>query len=141
MSPETLSLLQRILDNKGEMMLKKILIIDDNEMTLTLVTRILELDSHQVVTARDATEALTHLKENLPDLVIMDVMMPDMNGYDLCRQIRLEPRLASIPILIMTAEGSDFDKQKALDSGANDLLTKPFNIDALRQRIKDLMIV
>lgn len=117
----------------------KILIIDDNEMTLTLVSRILGLDGYQVDSARNATEALAYLNENLPDLVIMDVMMPDMNGYDLCRRVRSETRLVSIPIMIMTAEGSDLDNAKALESGANGLMTKPFNIDSLRQRIKELI--
>ena len=117
----------------------KVLIIDDNEQTLTLVSKILELDGYEVEVACNATDTYKLIQNRMPDLAVMDVMMPDMNGYDLCRTLRHEPYNATMPILMLTAEGSDLDKERALLSGANDLLTKPFNIDELRKHIKELL--
>lgn len=116
----------------------RILIVDDNELTLTLVSKILELDGYLVDVACNASDALQLIKQRLPDLIILDVMMPDMNGYDLCIRIRQDPYSLSIPILIMTAEGSDQDNERALACGANYLLTKPFNNDVLRKLIKKM---
>jgi DNA-binding response OmpR family regulator len=116
----------------------RVLIVDDNELTLTLVSKILELDGYEVEVASNAADAFRLVTNRMPDLAVLDVMMPDMNGYDLCRKLRQDPYNASMPVMILTAEGSDQDKDRALASGANDLLTKPFNIDDLRKHIKDL---
>jgi DNA-binding response OmpR family regulator len=116
-----------------------VLIVDDNEQTLTLVSKILELDGYKVEIASNATDAFRLVKTRMPDLAILDVMMPDMNGYDLCKSLRQEPYNASMPVLILTADGNDLDKEHALACGANDLLTKPFNLDELRKHIKDLV--
>ena len=118
----------------------RVLIVDDNELTLTLVSKILELDGYDVDIASNATDAFKKIQTHLPDLVILDVMMPDMNGYDLCKSLRREPFNVTIPVMILTAEGNDLDKDRALACGANDLLTKPFNIDDLRARIKTLLL-
>lgn len=118
----------------------RVLIVDDNELTLTLVSKILELDGYDVDIASNATDAFKKIQTHLPDLVILDVMMPDMNGYDLCKNLRREPFNVTIPVMILTAEGNDLDKDRALACGANDLLTKPFNIDDLRARIKTLLL-
>lgn len=118
----------------------RVLIVDDNELTLTLVSKILELDGYDVDIASNATDAFKKIQTHLPDLVILDVMMPDMNGYDLCKSLRREPFNVTIPVMILTAEGNGLDKDRALACGANDLLTKPFNIDDLRARIKTLLL-
>ena len=118
-----------------------VLIVDDNEQTLTLVSKILELDGFKVEFASNAADAFRLVKKRMPDLAILDVMMPDMNGYELCKSLRQDPYNASMPVLILTAEGNDLDKQHALACGANDLLTKPFNLDELRKRVKALVSI
>ncbi|OGN75837.1 MAG: hypothetical protein A2X25_01445 [Chloroflexi bacterium GWB2_49_20] len=119
----------------------RVLIVDDNELSLTLVSKILELDGYDVDIASNASDAYKKIQTYLPDLAILDVMMPDMNGYDLCKSLRKEPYNITIPVMILTAEGNNLDKERALACGANDLLTKPFNIDDLRARIKTLLAV
>jgi len=117
----------------------RVLIVDDNELTLELVSKILELDGYEVDVAYNASDAMNLIRSNIHDLLILDVMMPDMNGYDLCKILRQPPFTIIVPILILTAEGSDQDTVHALDCGANDLLTKPFKIDDLRKHVKDLI--
>jgi DNA-binding response OmpR family regulator len=117
----------------------RVLIVDDNELTLTLVTKILELDGYSVEIASNAIDAIDLIQKRVPDLAILDVMMPDMNGYELCKRLRQAPYSIHIPLMIITAEGSDSDKDRAMACGANDLLTKPFNIDELRKRIQILL--
>jgi len=117
----------------------RILIVDDNELTLTLVSKILELDGYDVDVAINAADAFKMIQSRKPDLAVLDVMMPDMNGYELCKRLRMEPFSLKIPILIMTAEGRDEDTDQALACGANDLLTKPFNNDELRKHIRNLI--
>lgn len=117
----------------------RVLIVDDNELTLTLVSKILELDGYLVDVAFNAADAFQIIRQRQPDLAILDVMMPDMNGYDLCKKLREDPFSLKIPILIMTAEGSDQDNNRALSCGANSLLTKPFDNDVLRKLIKKLI--
>jgi CheY-like chemotaxis protein len=117
----------------------RVLIVDDNELTLTLVSKILELDGYQVDVACNAADAFQIIKLRQPDLAILDVMMPDMNGYELCKQLRQDPYSLRIPILIMTAEGSDQDDDLALACGANYLLTKPFDNDVLRKLIRKMI--
>jgi len=117
----------------------RVLIVDDNELTLTLVSKILELDGYIVDVAINAADAFKLIQSFQPDLAILDVMMPDMNGYELCKRLRKEPFSLKIPILIMTAEGSDQDTDRAFACGANDLLTKPFNNDDLRKHIRNLI--
>jgi two-component system sensor histidine kinase ChiS len=122
-----------------EKMSLRVLIVDDNELTLTLVSKILELDGYHVDSAINAADAFQKIKIQQPDLAILDVMMPDMNGYELCTRLRQDPFSLTIPILIMTAEGSDQDNERALACGANYLLTKPFDNDVLRKLIKKMI--
>jgi CheY-like chemotaxis protein len=117
----------------------RVLIVDDNELTLTLVSKILELDGYQVDIAFNGADALQIIKLRQPDLAILDVMMPDINGYELCKRLRQDPFSLKIPILIMTAEGSDQDNGRALACGANYLLTKPFDNDVLRKLIRQMI--
>jgi DNA-binding response OmpR family regulator len=118
----------------------RVLIVDDNELTLELVSKILELDGYEVDVAYNASDAMNLIRSNKHDLIILDVMMPDVNGYDLCKTLRQPPFTISVPILILTAEGNDQDTFHALDCGANDLLTKPFKIDELRKHVKELIL-
>lgn len=113
-----------------------ILIVDDNELNLKLATRVLEKNGYETSTASNGFEALEQTKKKLPDMAILDVMMPDMDGYELCRRMRENPKLKHTPIIILTALSSVDDRLKAFDVGADDFLSKPFIPAELVARVK-----
>jgi len=117
----------------------RILVVDDNDMNLSLVAKILELEGYQVTMARNGMEAIQKVMQNMPDLAILDIMMPDMDGYDLCRKLRRPPLNAKGPIVLLTAMNSDLEKKQALEAGANDIWSKPFDMELFRRRIGDLL--
>lgn len=117
----------------------KILVVDDTELNLKMVGAILGKDGYEVITARNGLEALEVVKTTAPSLAILDVMMPDMDGYTLCTELRKIPATSQIPIIILTALSGVEDKIKAFDSGADDFLAKPFEPQELRARIKVLL--
>lgn len=117
----------------------RILVVDDTELNLKMVGAILTKDGYEVVTARNGMEALGLIKISPPSLAILDVMMPDMDGYMLCGHLRQSPITANIPIIILTTLNSVEDKIKAFDSGADDFLAKPFEPQELRARIRALL--
>ena len=117
----------------------QILVVDDTEFNLKMVSAILGKDGYEVITARNGLEALEVIKTAHPALAILDVMMPDMDGYTLCGHLRKIPSTAKIPIIILTALSGVEDKIKAFDSGADDFLAKPFEPQELRARIKVLL--
>jgi pilus assembly protein CpaE len=117
----------------------RILVVDDTELNLKMVSAILLKDGYQVITARNGLEALEAIKTTPPALAILDVMMPDMDGYTLCGHLRQIPSTSKIPIIILTALSGVEDKIKAFDSGADDFLAKPFEPQELRARIKVLL--
>jgi pilus assembly protein CpaE len=117
----------------------RILVVDDTELNLKMVSAILVKDGYEVITARNGFEALELIKSAPPALAILDVMMPDMDGYTLCERLRKTPITAKIPIIILTALSGVEDKIRAFDSGADDFLAKPFEPQELRARIKVLL--
>ena len=117
-----------------------ILIVDDNEMTLDLLTKILELDGYKVTLAHNAKEAIDSAVQKMPDLVLLDVMMPEMDGYELCRKMRQPPFNAKIPIVLLTAMNSDGEQAQAQEAGADEIWSKPFDMQKFRQRIGELVI-
>jgi pilus assembly protein CpaE len=117
----------------------RILVVDDTELNLKMVGAILAKDGYEVLTARNGFEALEVIQSTPPALAILDVMMPDMDGYTLCGRLRQTPTTEKIPIIILTALSDVEDKMKAFDSGADDFLAKPFEPQELRARIKVLL--
>ena len=117
----------------------RILVVDDNNMNLSLVSKILELEGYEVTVASNGMEAIQSVIHDMPNLAILDVMMPDMDGYELCRKLRQPPLSASMPIVMLTAMNSDMEKQLALQAGANDIWSKPFDIDTFRRHIGELL--
>ncbi|GCE23808.1 response regulator transcription factor [Dictyobacter kobayashii] len=113
-----------------------ILTADDDPQLLRLVSRNLEFDGYEVITARDGQEALTMIEANHPDLILLDVMMPKMDGLAVCQYVR---EFSAVPIIIVTARGQDSDKVKGLDLGADDYLTKPFSIEELLARVRAVL--
>jgi DNA-binding response OmpR family regulator len=113
-----------------------ILTADDDPQLLRLVSRSLELEDFRVLTAADGEEALAIIEAQPLDLVLLDVMMPKMDGFTVCQKVR---EFSSVPIIIITARGQDNDKIKGLNLGADDYLTKPFNIDELVARVRAVL--
>jgi len=116
-----------------------VLVVDDNDMNLALIAKILELEGYQVILARNGREAIQSVVQNMPDLAILDVMMPDMDGYELCQKMRQPPINADVPIVLLTAMNSDMERQLALKAGANDIWSKPFDMELFRRRVGELL--
>lgn len=118
-----------------ELMAKKpvILVVDDESQILRAS---LPPRGYEVVTARGGQEALDQIQKEMPDLIILDLVMPEMSGLEVCRQVR---EFASVPILVLSAKGSEHDKVTALDLGADDYITKPFSMDELLARVRAVL--
>jgi len=113
-----------------------ILVVDDNEITLKIVTATLKVDGYEIHSAGSAAEAIEKAGRIRPNLAILDVMMPDMDGYELCKRLRQMPATANIPILILTAFSEINEKLKAFEAGADDFMPKPFQPQELQARVK-----
>jgi DNA-binding response OmpR family regulator len=116
--------------------MKKILIIEDDLAILRGLKDNLEYESYEVTTATDGEKGYCFIREKKPDLVILDLMLPKMSGYELCRKIRAEGN--TTPILMLTARGEEVDRILGLDLGADDYVTKPFSVPELLARIRAL---
>src|SRR5437016_6626104 len=113
-----------------------ILTADDDPQLLRLITRNLQLEGYAVLSASDGQQALEQIESQSPDLVLLDVMMPRMDGFSVCHRVR---EFSSVPIIIVTARGQDEDKVRGLDLGADDYLTKPFSVDELLARVRAVL--
>ena len=111
----------------------KILVVDDEKKIVNLIRAYLEHDGYQVVEAYDGKQALTVFQREKPDLIILDIMLPELDGIEVCRQIR---KYSEVPIIMLTAKDEDTDKIVGLELGADDYLTKPFSPRELVARIK-----
>ena len=115
---------------------KTILVVDDEPTLRETVAEAMVLDGHRVVTAATGAEALTNFRAGKPDLVLLDLMLPEMSGIEVCRVIRAE---SSVPILMLTAKDSEVDKIVGLEVGADDYVTKPFSLRELSARVRALL--
>ncbi len=113
-----------------------ILTADDDLQLLRLVARNLQLEDYEVLTASDGKQALEQIESHMPDLVLLDVMMPRMDGFTVCQRVR---EFSAVPIIIVTARGQDQDKVRGLDLGADDYLTKPFSVEELLARVRAVL--
>jgi len=113
-----------------------ILVVDDTEANIDILVEALSSD-YEVSVAMDGQSALDDVKENIPDLILLDIMMPGMDGYEVCRQLKKDPKTHNIPIVFLTAMTGDEDEAKGLNLGAIDYITKPFNQDLVKSRIKN----
>jgi DNA-binding response OmpR family regulator len=109
---------------------------DDDPQLLRLVARNLQFEDYEVLTASDGEQALSLIEAHAPDVVLLDVMMPKMDGFTVCHRVR---EFSTVPIIIVTARGQDQDKIRGLDLGADDYLTKPFSIDELLARVRAVL--
>jgi two-component system cell cycle response regulator len=116
----------------------KILIVDDDLTITELMKALMIMEGYEPSVVNDSTKALDIAASFQPDLITIDLMMPGISGFDLCEQLRQDPRFATLPILIVSAKDDPGTKDRAMRTGANDYITKPFNIDELLQRIRAL---
>ena len=117
-------------------MAKKVLVVDDEKLIVKGIRFSLEQDGMEVDCAYDGEEAFQMAKENEYDMILLDVMLPKMNGFEVCQAIR---EFSDMPIVMLTAKGDDMDKILGLEYGADDYITKPFNILEVKARIKAIM--
>ena len=117
----------------------RIYVIDDDEQLLRMVGLMLERGGHAVTLISNPVDGLEHVKKDKPDLLVLDVMMPNMSGHDIAREIRADKQLEEIPILVLTARSQDIDRKAALKSGADDYLSKPVTSQELIERVDGLL--
>jgi len=118
---------------------KKILLVDDEKDLVDTVTFRLKASGYDVVTAYDGQEALTKTRTEKPDLIILDLMLPKMDGYKVCRMLKFDERYKKIPIIMFTARAQDSDKKMGEEVGADAYITKPFDPQTLLGKIKELL--
>jgi DNA-binding response OmpR family regulator len=113
----------------------RILVADNDEDILTLVAFRLERQGYEVLVARDGAEALERARQELPDLCVLDVMMPKLTGYDVTRELRADPRTQDVPVILLTARVQEADVRSGFEAGADDYVRKPFSPQELRERV------
>jgi two-component system, cell cycle response regulator len=116
-----------------------ILVVDDNPDNLEIISTRLRFRGYEVSTAERGEEAIEKVHAEAPDLILLDIMMPDMDGYEVARRIRAERDLPYVPIIVVTARDSTEDKVTGLDAGADDYLTKPINFPELEARVRSML--
>ena len=121
-------------------MSKKILVVDDDIETVRLVGLVLERAGHEILVAVSGEQALEKARTQDPDLIILDIAMPGMDGYEVSRQLRSTPETADLPILLFTAKTDVRDKVNGFEAGADDYVTKPIHPRELQSRVEALLI-
>lgn len=116
-----------------------ILAVDDDREVLETLGRVLERENLEVQLANSGAQALDMLEQRVPDVLILDIIMPGMDGITICRRLRSDPRFTALPILFLTAKGSTDDIVDGLDAGADDYVVKPFELAELRARVQALL--
>ena len=120
-------------------MTKTILIVDDEPNIVISIEYLMKRAGYEVATAYDGQQALDFLADNSPALMILDVMMPNKNGFEVCKEVRADNRFADMPILMLTAKGREAEMNKGLSLGADAYITKPFSTHDLVERVKSLL--
>ena len=119
--------------------MKKILIVDDEADIIEILKFVLEAQGYECVTAMDGEAGLNLAREINPDLIILDVMMPKMNGYKISRLLKFDEKYKNIPILMITARSQEEDKALGEETGADEYITKPFEVDYVVEKVKSYL--
>jgi DNA-binding response OmpR family regulator len=117
----------------------KILVVDDENYILHILDFSLGAEGYEVITAEDGEEAVRKAKEHHPDLVVLDVMMPKMDGFEACRAIKRDTELAGTPVILLSAKARDIDQKQGYEAGADDYITKLFSPGRLVDRVHGLL--
>jgi two-component system alkaline phosphatase synthesis response regulator PhoP len=116
--------------NKG-----KVLVVDDELYILHILDFSLGAEGYEVITAENGEQAIEKARNEQPDLVVLDVMMPKIDGYEACRKLKQDPEMKDVPVILLTAKGRDIDRKLGLEVGADDYITKPFSPSKLIEKI------
>jgi DNA-binding response OmpR family regulator len=133
-----LSWMLKKLSGIREILMAKILIVDDDVLITSLMQSLVSIDQHEPFVVNDSTEAMSVAKSVKPDLITLDLMMPHLNGFDLCALLRADPQFANTPIIIVSAKEDSQSRQMAFSMGATEYMNKPFNIDEFLTMLKRL---
>lgn len=118
---------------------RRVLIVDDEPNIVVSLEFLLRQQGYEVIVARDGEEALAAAGERRPDLVVLDVMLPGLDGFEVCRRLRERTDLAGLKIILLTARGRDVERVRGLEEGADDYITKPFSTRDLMKRVAELL--
>lgn len=118
---------------------QKILVVDDEPYILRSLTFVLTREGYDVASATNGEEAMSIVRESKPKVMFLDVMMPKKNGYEVCEEVKGDPSLSDIHIIMLTAKGQEADREKGLVSGADEFMTKPFSPLEVVGRVKELV--
>jgi len=118
---------------------KTILVVDDEPDVAQLLSLILKADGYNVLVAGDGQEALEKARKGSPDLILLDVMLPKMDGYRVARMLKFDENFRHIPIIMLTAKIQEKDKKTGLEMGADDYMTKPFEVPMLQQKVREIL--
>jgi CheY-like chemotaxis protein len=116
---------------------KKVLCIEDNMVNMLLVSRIVEAEGHDLLKAEDGTQAMSVLSEVIPDIILLDINLPGINGLDLAKRFKADDKLRPIPLIATTAQVLVGDRERCLDAGCDDYLPKPLDIRRLREVLRE----
>ncbi len=117
----------------------KVLIVDDEPNILLSLQFLMKKAGYAVRTAKDGEEALAEIAREMPDIVLLDVMMPKLDGFSVCQRIKSDPALAGVRVVMLTARGRDVEREKGLSLGADDYITKPFSTKDAIDRVATLL--
>lgn len=120
-------------------MQKKIMVVDDEPYIARVIKFKLEQEGYAVISANDGVTGLDRIRQEKPDLVLLDVMMPGLTGYEVCQQVKADADLAGIPVVFLTAKGQERDREQGLNMGASDYITKPFSPNRLLELVKSII--
>jgi len=118
---------------------KKILVVDDEPHTIRALTFVLKKEGYDVSSATNGEEAMAKVRESKPSLMFLDVMMPKKNGYEVCHEVKNDPSLSDIYVIMLTAKGQEADREKGLSLGADEFITKPFSPIKIVERARELL--
>ena len=116
-----------------------VLVVEDEDALATLLKYNLDKEGHDVTVAGDGEEAIVLIEERMPDLVILDWMLPKVSGIEVCRRLRQKPETRNLPIIMLTARGEESDRVRGLDTGADDYIVKPFSMTELAARVRAVL--
>jgi two-component system phosphate regulon response regulator PhoB len=116
-----------------------VLVVEDEDALATLLKYNLDKEGHEVLVASDGEEALVMIEERLPDLVVLDWMLPKVSGIEVCRRLRQKSETRNLPIVMLTARGEESDRVRGLDTGADDYIVKPFSMSELAARVRAVL--
>ena len=118
---------------------RRVLVVEDEENIAIALDYLITREGYDYDRLSNGGDAMTHIRKTHPDLVLLDVMLPEVSGYEICQEMRLDPTLSDVKILIMTARGSAIERRKGLALGADGFISKPFELKDLREQVRRLL--